>query len=173
MTHLIDSQVRIFLSVLLFLLSFSQVCWLRQRNTASHHKISVQFKLSSFWVSQSHLYCVLMLLCKKEWNKTDFALYNQSRWNGRPLKVAAKMTIFFKSQNLFFIICMELSWKFDRVLTLRLQKWLGNCFMSILLRALLDIWIAINSQTNTPCVNKVIKLHLWCSQRHKRVLKRE
>ena len=54
----------------------------------------------------------------------------------------------------------------------RLQKWLGNWLDVNAFRSFLDIWIAINCQTNTSCVNKVLKHHLWCSQRHKRVLKR-
>ena len=37
--------------------------------------------------------------------------------------------------------------------------------ISMLLRTFLDIWIEINCQTNTFCVNKVVKLHLWCAYR--------
>ena len=109
-----------------------------------------------------------------------------SRPNCRSLKVAGRQhDRFFKSPNLFCIINIKLSRKFGQVLMfkaakmagnqvrywcLRPQKWPEIKSMSMILMAFLDIWIAINCENKQPCVSKVVRLHLWCSRDHKRVL---
>ena len=53
-------------------------------------------------------------------------VYSQSRQNGRPWWPDTKMAVFFKSQNLFFIIYIKLSREFGQVLMYKAAKMAGN-----------------------------------------------
>ena len=111
------------------------------------------------------------------WRETRVEMlwnYSQSRQNGRPIKVAGrkKGLFFFQITKSFlyyqYWIKPEI-WPSIDVEGYKNGREITS--MSILLRVFLDIWITINSQNQQPCVNKIVRLQLWCSMCQKRVLK--
>ena len=91
---------------------------------------------------------------------------------GRLRWPAAKMAVFSNHQIFYSLSILNWAVIFARYWCIRPQKWPEIQSMSMLLSAFLDIWIAINCQNEQSYVSKVVKLQLWCSRHHKRVLKK-